>query len=47
MVHTVLLIHDITERVRAEEAIKKANEEAYANKLKTEYITTLSHELRT
>lgn len=45
--HTLIMMKNVTEKLKIEEAIKKANEEAIANKLKTEFITTLSHELRT
>jgi protein-histidine pros-kinase len=50
----VVLVHDITERKRAEENVqrlRKAEEEqrlaVEANRMKNEFLTTMSHELRT
>jgi len=43
----VIMMKNVTAKIKIEEAIKKADEEAIANKLKTQFITTLSHELRT
>ncbi|MBD3169972.1 MAG: PAS domain S-box protein [candidate division Zixibacteria bacterium] len=41
-------IRDITERNRAEEALKKAKEQAEsANKAKSEFLANMSHEIRT
>jgi len=45
--HSVMVMKNITEKLKIDAAMQKANEEAIANKWKTQYITTLSHELRT
>lgn len=44
----IIIYHDITERIRAEEDSKKALSEArHANKAKTDFLANMSHELRT
>jgi len=44
----LIIIRDITERNKAEQALKKANEELQKlDQLKADFISTVSHELRT
>lgn len=46
--HFVGVQHDVTEQMRAQQALKKANEAAkIANEAKSAFLATMSHELRT
>jgi two-component system CheB/CheR fusion protein len=48
LTHFVGVQHDITEQVRAQKALERANRAAkHANKMKSSFLATMSHELRT
>jgi PAS domain S-box-containing protein len=46
--HVLIMVEDISERKRSEEALREAKEEAdRANRAKSEFLSRMSHELRT
>lgn len=47
IIEVISIARDITERLRAEEKIKKQNEELEYSKLRTQFFANISHELKT